>query len=100
MDRVGEVEPLEECHMIVRGRVQGVGFRAFVRDTARALGVKGWTRNLSDGSVELEASGDAGSMAAFRRRVSAGPGWVKIAEVRERPRSSTEPLPNPFTIVR
>jgi|ERR1035437_8734466 acylphosphatase len=100
MDRVDEGESLVECNMVVSGRVQGVGFRAFVRDTARALGVTGWTRNLPDGSVEVEACGQAGPMAAFRRRVGSGPGWAKIVEVHERPRSTGEPLPDPFTIVR
>jgi acylphosphatase len=101
MDRVAEGEPaVVERHMIIVGRVQGVGFRAFVRDTARALGVRGWTRNLADGSVELEASGAPAAMAAFCGRVGAGPGWVKVAEVREGPRASAEPLPDPFTIVR
>jgi acylphosphatase len=86
--------------MIVCGHVQGVGFRAFVRDAARALGLKGWTRNLSDGSVELEACGEAASMAEFRRRVGAGPGWAQIEYVLEGERRSAGPLPEPFTILR
>jgi acylphosphatase len=100
MEHVAENEPPMECRMIVSGQVQGVGFRAFVRDTARALGVKGWTRNLPDGSVELEAEGEAAAMAALRLRVGAGPGWTQIDYVLEGPRSSAEPLPDPFTIVR
>jgi acylphosphatase len=100
MDRVADGGPRVELRMIVSGGVQGVGFRAFVRDTARALGVKGWTRNLPDGSVELEAEGGAAAMEAFRRRVGAGPGWAEVAYVLEGPRSSAAPLPDPFTIVR
>ena len=89
-----------EIRLIVSGDVQGVGFRAFLRETARALGVKGWTRNLPDGSVELEAGGEAAAMAAFCRRVGAGPGWAQIDYVLEGPRRSSGPLPDPFTIVR
>lgn len=100
MDRVAEQEPAVECRIIVSGLVQGVGFRAFVRETARSLRVKGWTRNLPDGSVELEAGGEAEAMAAFSRRVGAGPGWAQIDYVLEGPRHSSGPLPDPFTIVR
>ncbi|MFI5245794.1 MAG: acylphosphatase [Gemmatimonadales bacterium] len=89
-----------EIRLIVTGNVQGVGFRAFLRETARALGVKGWTRNLPDGSVELEAGGEEATMAAFTRRVGAGPGWAQIDYVLEGPRHSSGPLPDPFTIVR
>jgi acylphosphatase len=100
MDRVANDEPLVELRLIVSGSVQGVGFRAFVRDTARALGVKGWTRNLADGSVELEAGGGAAAIAEFRRRVGAGPAWAEVSYVLEGPRRFADALPDPFTIVR
>ena len=45
-------------HVIVEGRVQGVGFRAFVVDQANRLGVKGWVRNQWNGTVEVVAEGD------------------------------------------
>ena len=44
-------------HAIVRGRVQGVGFRYWVLEQARAQGLKGWVRNCPDGTVEVEAEG-------------------------------------------
>ena len=100
MERVGASEPPRWCRLIVSGHVQGVGFRAFVRDTARALGVKGWTRNLPDGSVEMEAEGDEPTLATFCRRVGAGPGWAQVDYVLEGPRQSDGPLPDPFIIVR
>jgi acylphosphatase len=100
MDRVTRNEPPMELRMIVSGEVQGVGFRAFVRETARALGVRGWTRNLEDGSVEIEAAGELDVLDAFRRRISAGPDLAEIEYVLEGPRSSAEPLPDPFIIVR
>ena len=86
--------------MIVSGDVQGVGFRYFVRESARALGVSGWTRNLEDGSVEIEAAGAFAMMDEFRRRVGAGPDSASIEYVLEGPRTSDAPLPDPFTIVR
>ena len=45
-------------HVLIRGRVQGVGFRAWVEDTAIDLGVRGWVRNRRDGTVEAVLAGD------------------------------------------
>jgi len=45
-------------HVVARGRVQGVGYRAFVEDTALRFGLEGWVRNRHDGSVEAVFSGD------------------------------------------
>lgn len=69
----------------LEGRVQGVGFRAFVRREARALGIDGWVRNAADGSVEAEAAGDAESLRAFEERLREGPpaGRVSDLQVRE-----------------
>jgi len=58
-------------YYVVRGRVQGVGFRWFVHREAAALGLKGWVRNTESGSVELVASGSEEKLcelqAALRR---------------------------------
>ena len=45
-------------HVVFRGRVQGVGFRAFVEDEAARTGVEGWVRNRRDGTVEAVFAGD------------------------------------------
>ncbi len=47
------------------GRVQGVGFRWTVRHIAKGFDVKGWVRNLIDGGVEMQVSGEAGEVRAF-----------------------------------
>jgi acylphosphatase len=46
------------CHAVFRGRVQGVGFRAYVEDEAARTGVHGWVRNRRDGTVEAVFAGD------------------------------------------
>ena len=63
------------ARFLVSGRVQGVGFRYFVRTLARGLGLAGRVRNLPDGRVEIETAGEEAALAAFERRLLAeGPG--------------------------
>ena len=59
--------------LIVRGRVQGVGFRAFVEEEAAAWGLSGWVRNRRDGSVEAVASGSVAEVDALIDAVRLGP---------------------------
>lgn len=56
--------------VIFEGRVQGVGFRYTVKDLARGFDVCGWVRNLPDGSVELQAMGEADELDAFIREIA------------------------------
>lgn len=71
----------QACHIarmrrvraIVTGHVQGVGFRAFTVEEAREHGLTGWVRNLADGSVELEAQGDAARVDALLAWCGHGP---------------------------
>jgi len=60
-------------HAIIRGRVQGVGFRWFVLAKARALGLAGEVRNLSDGSVEVLAEGAKTDLETLARAIKDGP---------------------------
>lgn len=64
---------LRAVHLRVRGRVQGVGFRYYTRSRAEALGLRGFVRNLPDGSVEAQAEGDAEALEAFVAQVRTGP---------------------------
>jgi len=68
-------------HMIARGRVQGVGFRFFVRDHAARLGVKGWVRNQADGSVEIHAEGRKDILDDFIDIVRDGPRFGRVSDL-------------------
>ena len=56
---------LKHCHLIFTGDVQGVGFRYITKSIANRCNVKGWVRNLSDGSVELDVEGDIQDIDGF-----------------------------------
>jgi len=60
-------------HAIVRGRVQGVGFRFFAERVALELGIRGWVRNLPDGSVETVAEGEEEVVVRYLERLREGP---------------------------
>jgi acylphosphatase len=78
-----------------------VGFRWFVRERARELGVRGWVRNRGDGSVEVEAEGELASLDELRRSLSEGPRGARVTSVDDLP--SNESLgdrPYPFAIFR
>lgn len=87
-------------HVRVTGVVQGVGFRWFVRERARRLGLAGWVRNLPDGSVEVSASGDAGQLELLRGELVRGPNGARVEAVTDLPAPADEQLPNPFNILR
>jgi len=72
----------------VTGTVQGVGFRFFVQHKASALGLSGWTRNLSDGRVEVYASGLPDRLSDLAAALHVGP---RMAEVRGIEEQDAEP---------
>jgi acylphosphatase len=67
--------------IIVSGRVQGVGFRFFVREVAALEAVQGWVRNLADGRVETWAVGDRDAVDRLERRVRRGPPAARVNHV-------------------
>lgn len=73
--------PLSAVHMIAQGRVQGIGFRFFVRDLASSTDVKGWVRNLLDGSVEIHAEGEKDVLFDFIKEVKKGPYLGYVSEL-------------------
>ena len=68
---------------IVRGRVQGVGFRWFVDHEARQLGLAGWVRNNMDGTVEVLAMGNDQQLATLFSRLRQGPRAARVDDVQE-----------------
>src|ERR1700731_4918817 len=76
-------KPVEARRFIVRGRVQGVGFRWFVEREAHILGVAGWVRNNADGGVEVLARGSGDQLLPFRSALRAGPRAARVDEVEE-----------------
>jgi acylphosphatase len=64
--------------IVVRGRVQGVYFRAFVEREALKAGVEGWVRNCSDGSVEALFAGPAGKVEAIIAACRRGPSAARV----------------------
>ncbi len=75
--------PLYTRRYVVRGRVQGVGFRWFVEREARTLGLYGWVRNNYDGSVEVLATGTREQLSSLRRKLREGPRSARVDEVAE-----------------
>jgi acylphosphatase len=65
-------------HMVVHGRVQGVGFRAFVEDEASARGIEGWVRNRRDGSVEAVFAGSVEIVEAMIEACRKGPFGARV----------------------
>ncbi len=73
----------EARRFLVRGRVQGVGFRWFVEREAHILGVAGWVRNNADGSVEVLAQGSRDQLSGLRSRLRQGPRAARVDGVEE-----------------
>jgi acylphosphatase len=80
---MNEAKPDERRTVTVRieGRVQGVYYRAWTHDKARALGLDGWVRNMSDGSVQAVFSGPAVQVDEMLRRCAEGPPHAKVTAV-------------------
>lgn len=66
---------------VVRGFVQGVGFRFFAQRSARSLGIRGWVRNRADGSVESVAEGEETAVMEYLARLEKGPAGSRVEGV-------------------
>jgi acylphosphatase len=68
-------------HVMIRGRVQGVGYRAWVATTAQANGLEGWVRNRRDGSVEALLAGDDAGITDMIKACHRGPAAARVDAV-------------------
>lgn len=73
---------IRRLSIVVLGRVQGVGFRYFVRDVALRMNISGWVRNLMDGGVEMEVQGNSAQLEIFKNEVREGPPVAFVKEMR------------------
>ena len=73
--------PDRAIRLVIIGKVQGVGFRAWVEDAARARGLRGWVRNRRDGSVEAMLAGDADAIAQIAKACETGPRLATVFHV-------------------
>jgi acylphosphatase len=74
---------IQARRFVVRGRVQGVGFRWFVEREAHILGIAGWVRNNHDGSVEVLAQGTHDQLTGLLSRLRQGPRAARVDDVAE-----------------
>jgi acylphosphatase len=70
---------LARIHIIAKGFVQGVGYRYFVMDAAHEHGLAGYARNREDGTVEVEAEGDASVLESFLEVLRVGPRGARVS---------------------
>lgn len=69
------------AHVVAQGRVQGVGFRAFLQFQAIRRGLSGWVRNLPDGRIETEVEGSAVLVDEFIQAVKRGPSLARVQDI-------------------
>jgi acylphosphatase len=86
MDRIA-------VRLLIRGRVQGVGYRWWACGEARRLGLDGWVRNRVDGSVELLAAGPATRVAELIELCHSGPAAARVSGVDQAPARADEVPP-------
>lgn len=71
-------------HLLVRGLVQGVGFRWYALEAASRLGLTGWVRNRPDGTVEVEAQGPVSDVEEFAAAMRRGPTAARVDVVEQK----------------
>jgi acylphosphatase len=88
----------KRVHLVIRGRVQGVFFRAATQREARRLGVTGWVKNRTDGNVEVLAEGDEDAVKELSLWANHGPSAARVDQVDVRWRGYTGQFPD-FSII-
>ncbi|AGT30818.1 acylphosphatase [Geobacillus genomosp. 3] len=77
---------MKRVHVMVEGRVQGVGFRYFVQHEALKRQLTGWVKNNDDGTVEMEAQGHESALQLFLDTIEAGTMFAKVSHMHVEPR--------------
>ena len=72
---------LESLHILIEGRVQGVGYRRFAQREAQRLELCGWVRNLEDGRVEIKVTGSPEHLAEFQQSLKSGPMFSSVRQI-------------------
>lgn len=80
------------------GRVQGVGFRFFVQQTALELHVTGWVKNMDDGSVTMEMQGEEEAIDRLEAAIRKGDGYIKVRSLSLEPIALDEKKKKGFSI--
>ena len=89
----------ERRRFLVRGKVQGVGFRDYIAKRAQLLGLSGWVRNLPDGeSIEAVAEGDIASLETFAQEMMHGPRGAHVTGYQAEPYRANKTLKAPFAV--
>ena len=70
-------------HLIIYGKVQGVGFRYFTYKTAKELNLNGWVKNLHDGTVETVFTGNAENVFKMKEKLKDGPPRATVQDIQE-----------------
>jgi acylphosphatase len=81
-------------HMTIRGRVQGVGFRAFIERQAQERGLDGWVRNREDGSVEAVFAGSSAAVDGVLDACRKGPSGAEVEEIDVREEDAAGLIPS------
>ena len=85
-------------HVEIAGRVQGVGYRWFVRQQARRLGIDGWAVNTRGGTVEVVAKGEEEALKQLEAALAQGPSGAIVKSVTELPATAAEEIPEGFDV--
>ena len=68
-------------HILIKGRVQGVGYRYFCQNIADVYELTGWIKNLPDETVEIEIQGEIENVNLFKKELKMGPSLANVSEV-------------------
>lgn len=85
-------------HLVVYGRVQGVGFRHFVTQKANRLEMKGWVRNRRDGTVEAVVAGKSQDIEQLLAEIRKGPPASSVSNIEIEDLDNTHSLESDFTV--